>query len=84
VLFYALNAIGLLWWRHRQKGVGAATAPRRRWIAALFLAGMLWLLVTITVRGSAEIVAALLLMALGFPVFAYLRHRGLPASAAPR
>lgn len=84
VLFYALNAIGLLWWRHRQKSVGVATAPRRRWIAALFLAGMLWLLVTITMRGSAEIVAALLLMALGFPVFAYLRHRRLPASVAPR
>lgn len=84
VLFYALNAIGLLWWRYRQKGLGAATTPGRRWIAALFLAGMLWLLITTTMRGSAEIVAALLLVALGFPVFAFLRHRRLSASAAPR
>jgi APA family basic amino acid/polyamine antiporter len=76
VLFYALNAMGLLWWRHRQRGM-VASAPGRRWIAALFLAGMLWLLVTITMRGSFEIVAALLLMALGFPVFAYMRHRRL-------
>jgi len=76
VLFYALNAMGLLWWRHRQRGM-VASAPGRRWIAALFLAGMLWLLVTITMRGSVEIVAALLLMALGFPVFAYMRHRRL-------
>jgi len=76
VLFYALNAMGLLWRQYRDRGGNGANVPRRRtWIALVFLAGMFWLLVTLVIRGSIEIVAALALMALGLPVFAIMRHR---------
>ena len=75
VLFYALNAVGLLWWRRREPEHGKHVHPRGRWIPVAFLAGMLWLLITLIVRGSVEILAALALMGAGLPVFAYMRYR---------
>jgi len=76
VLFYALNAAGLLWWQFRDRGgMSAAVSLSGRWIALAFLVGMLWLLVTLVIRGSVEIVAALALMALGLPVFVIMRQR---------
>jgi basic amino acid/polyamine antiporter, APA family len=73
LLFYALNAFGLLWWRRDQ--VRRDRPARRRWVAVLFLAGTLWLLVTLVARGSVEILAALALLSVGVPVFALMRHR---------
>lgn len=75
VLFYALNAIGLLWWRRREPKHDQHVSRLGRWIPVVFLAGMLWLLVTLIVRGSVEVLAALALMAAGLPVFAYIRYR---------
>jgi amino acid transporter len=75
VLFYALNAVGLLWWRRREPKRGGPAQRRGGWIPVVFLAGMLWLLVTLIVRGSFEILAALALMGAGLPVFAYMRYR---------
>jgi amino acid transporter len=75
VLFYALNAVGLLWWRRREPKRGGPAQGRGGWIPVAFLAGMLWLLVTLIVRGSFEILAALALMGAGLPVFAYMRYR---------
>lgn len=75
LLFYALNAIGLLRWRNREPEHDEQAIRRRRWIPVAFLAGILWLFVTLIVRGSVEIGAALGLMGLGLPVFAYMRYR---------
>jgi len=75
VLFYALNAAGLLWWQYREpRGYGQILGGFR-WIPLLFLVGMLWLFITLIMRGSIEIVTALVLMAAGLPVFGYLRYR---------
>jgi amino acid transporter len=75
VMFYVLNAVGLLWWRRREPERGGPVQRRARWIPVAFFAGMLWLLVTLIVRGSVEILAALALMGAGLPVFVYMRHR---------
>ena len=83
VLFYALNAAGLLWWR-RVGPERSQHVHRGRWIPAAFLAGMLWLSVTLVVRGSVEILGALALMGAGLPVFAYMRHRRAAVGAETR
>jgi basic amino acid/polyamine antiporter, APA family len=81
ILFYALNAAGLVWWRRRDsKGDGYAQR-RRRWIPIVFLAGMIWLIVTLIVRGNVEILAALAVIGAGLPVFAYMRYRRATASS---
>jgi len=41
----------------------------------VYLVGTLWLLGTVVVRGSVEVLAALALMAAGVPAFLYLRSR---------
>jgi amino acid transporter len=74
VLFYVLNALGLLWWRHHEKSNNRANTLTAKWIPVLFLGGMLWLLIVLIAHGSVEIMAALLLMALGLPVYAVLRY----------
>jgi APA family basic amino acid/polyamine antiporter len=74
ILFFALNTVGFLWWRRRDPEAGRFHW-RRTWIPVVFLAGMLWLIVTLVARGSVEIVAALVLMAAGLPVYAYMRDR---------
>ena len=82
ILFYALNAAGLVWWRRRDpKGDGYAQR-RRKWIPVAFLGGMLWLIVTLIVRGNVEIVAALAIIGAGVLVFAYARYRRAAASNA--
>jgi basic amino acid/polyamine antiporter, APA family len=74
ILFFALNTVGLLWWRRRDPAAGSFQW-RRTWIPLVFLAGMLWLIVILVARGSIEIVAALALMGAGLPVFGYMRYR---------
>ena len=75
ILFYILNAVGLLRWRDRGKNREGHVPRLRQWIPVAFLVVMLWLLVTLILRGSAEIVATLALMAAGLPVFLYMRYR---------
>jgi hypothetical protein len=82
LLFYALNAIVLLRWRNREPEGDEEAERRRRWIPVAFLAGILWLFVTLIVRGSVEIGAALALMGLGLPVFAYMRYRRAATATA--
>src|SRR5258708_21400240 len=74
ILFFALNTVGLLWSRRRDPEAGSFQW-RRTWIPLVFLAGMLWLIVTLVARGSVEILPALALMGAGLPVFAYMRSR---------
>jgi APA family basic amino acid/polyamine antiporter len=75
ILFFALNAAGLLLWRHREPAPAAPASRRPRWVAWVFLAGTLWLISALVTRGNVEIIAALALMGAGLPVFAYMRHR---------
>jgi len=71
ILFFALNAWGLIRWpAGRSTGV-------RRWIPRVFLAGSAWLLVTVIARGSVEIGWALVLIAIGVPVYWAIRMRPL-------
>ena len=74
LLFYALTTIGFLWSRR--------ATPRSEWdlrlgrivmVAALFLFGALWLIVTSVLRGTAEVMLATGLVAMGMPVFVALR-----------
>jgi len=82
ILFFALNAAGLLLWRHRHPTQGNDVSRWRRWVPAVFLAGMLWLIIEILAGGSVEVVAALALISLGLPVFAYLRYHRQQAQRA--
>jgi len=75
LLFYALNAFGLLWWGRAEREPDTGGRPGPRWIAVLYLLGSLWLLGTVVVRGSVEVLAALALMAAGLPAFVYMRFR---------
>lgn len=84
LFFYALNAAGLLWWRRREPQIDGRGQRRQTWIPVLFLAGMLWLIVTLIARGSLEIVAALALMGVGLPVFGYMRYRRAAAASTAR
>ena len=76
LLFYALNAFGLLRLLHRSP-IDPGDTPRSRTMAipALFLAGALWLLVTLVLRGMAEITTAIALMGLGIPAYFVMRLR---------
>jgi amino acid transporter len=71
LLFFALNAWGLIQWP-----VGKETSIRSgigRCIPWIFLAGSVWLLVTVVARGSVEIVWALVLIGAGVPVYLGIR-----------
>jgi APA family basic amino acid/polyamine antiporter len=74
LVFYALTTIGFLW--------SCRVTPRCEWglrlgqivvVAALFLLGALWLIVTSVLRGTAEVMLATGLVAMGMPVFVALR-----------
>jgi APA family basic amino acid/polyamine antiporter len=75
LLFYALNAFGLIWWRLRDPQAAGRASGIRRWLPPVFLAGTLWLLYALMLRGSLEISAALVLMACGLPVYLLMRRR---------
>jgi len=47
----------------------------------VFLAGMLWLIVETVARGSVEVIAALVLIGAGLPVFAWMRYRRKQATS---
>jgi APA family basic amino acid/polyamine antiporter len=82
ILFYALNAAGLLWWRRRDLKSDGFPRRHRRWVPVLFLGGTLWLIATLIVRGNVEILAALAVIGAGLPVFAYMRYRRDYSSSA--
>ena len=75
ILFFALNAFGLLLWRRRNAAQRNPVTAWRRWMPYVFLAGMLWLIVETVSRGSVEMIAALVLIGAGLPVFAWMRYR---------
>jgi APA family basic amino acid/polyamine antiporter len=75
VLFYALNAFGLLWWRRRESERRSQRIGSRAWIPAVFCAGMVALVIALVVRGNVEIIAAIALLIIGLPVYALMRGR---------
>jgi APA family basic amino acid/polyamine antiporter len=76
LLFYALNVVGLLRWRHRNAATRHDPVARvPTWVPLLFLAAVLCLLVTLIARGTVETLAALALTGIGLPVYAVIRHR---------
>ena len=72
LLFYALNAFGLLYARKRLPArPGHAGLPL--WIPLAFLLGTTAVLVTVVASGLREIVVALTVLAVGIPVYIGLR-----------
>ena len=74
LLFYALNALGYLFAGNRLPALDG----RRRlplWIPAAFMITSAALVAAVIARGTTEILAALLLMALGVPAFLIFRLR---------
>jgi basic amino acid/polyamine antiporter, APA family len=72
LLFFALNAWGLIRWG---SGNGRSSKFKlRRSIPWIFLAGSVWLLVTVIAGGSVEIVWALAVVAAGVPVYLGIRR----------
>ncbi len=84
ILFFALNAAGLLIWRHRNVTQRRPVSHWRLWVPRVFLAGMLLLIFELVTRSSLEIVAALALISVGLPVFVYMRNRRNPATSVKR
>ena|SRR5487761_321464 len=82
ILFYALNAAGLVWWRHRDPKGDGFPRRHRRWVPLAFLGGTLWLIATLIVRGNVEILVALAVIGAGVPVSVYMRYRRVSASKA--
>ena len=82
--FYALTAAGLIRWRarHPRREKVAFTTPRG--VAELFLLATIILLIALLAGGRVEVLAALALMAAGFPVYAaILAARHFSARAHP-
>jgi ABC-type branched-subunit amino acid transport system permease subunit len=74
LLFYALNAFGLLYAGKRLPArAGHSGVPL--WIPLAFLLGTTAILVTVVARGLREIIVALTILALGIPVYIGLRWR---------
>jgi basic amino acid/polyamine antiporter, APA family len=67
LLFFALNAWGLIRWPSGRQP--PADRGIRRCIPWAFVAGSVWLLVTLIAHGSVEIIWALVLIAAGVPVY---------------
>lgn len=47
----------------------------RAWIPAVFCAGMVMLVMALVARGNVEIIAAIALLVMGLPVYAFMRGR---------
>jgi basic amino acid/polyamine antiporter, APA family len=75
LLFYPLNALGLIWWRRTLGGNVPDAFKAPRGVPQLFLLASVVLLVVLVVRGSVEVLAALALIGLGVPVYASIRAR---------
>jgi APA family basic amino acid/polyamine antiporter len=77
LLFYPVNALGLLLWRRRTPQSNHPTSFKApRGVPELFLLAAVALLIVLVVRASVEVVAALALMGLAVPVYALIRaHR---------
>jgi APA family basic amino acid/polyamine antiporter len=76
LLFYALSAFGLLWWRRgatMRDDSAFFHAPRG--VPQLFLLGSVALLIALIAGRSAEVVAAIAVLGLGVPVYALIRRR---------
>lgn len=71
ILFFALNAWGLIRWSSGKETSAGRRIPRC--IPWVFLVGSVWLLVTVIARGSVEIVWALVLIGAGVPVYLGIR-----------
>ena len=85
LLFYPFSAIGLILWRRRAPTTGNPTlfkAPRG--IPELFLLGAIILLTVLVIRASVEVLAALVLMAIGLVAYAAIRARQGYSSAFRR
>jgi len=72
ILFFALNAWGLIRWPGGKDQ--SIRRGARRYIPWIFLVGSVWLLVTVIARGSVEIVWALVLISAGVPVYFAIRN----------
>jgi len=82
--FYALTAAGLIRWRYRNPHRERANFTTPPGVAELFLVATLVLLIALTAGGRVEVLAALALMAAGFPVYAaILAVRHLAGRAQP-
>ena len=74
LLFYALNAFGLLYARKRlPPRAGNSALPL--WIPVAFLLGTTAILVIVVASGLREIIVALIVLAVGIPVYIGLRWR---------
>jgi APA family basic amino acid/polyamine antiporter len=86
LLFFGLNALGFLRWRYFGPARPARPAQGRQLPAVIplaFLFGILYLIVTLILRGSVEVIAALALLAMGVPVFLLTRFFRGPKASSP-
>ena len=74
LLFYALNAFGLLY-AGKRLPARAGDSRLRPWIPLVFLLGTTAILVTVAASGLREIFVALIVLAAGIPVYIGLRWR---------
>ena len=71
LLFFALNAWGVIRWSSDKEPASGRVI--RRGIPWVFLAGSVWLLVTVIAAGSVEIIWALAVVAAGVPLYLGIR-----------
>jgi hypothetical protein len=83
-----MAAAGLIRWRYRHATQERPAFATPRGVAELFLVATVLLLVALVAEGRVEVLAALALMAAGFPVYAAIlamRHRaGRAQPATPK
>ena len=76
VVFFALNAFGLLYWRSAASQHGVPFRSWRGWLVpTLFLGGAAYLLLTLIIRANAEIIGAVAVIGAGVPVYFVIRWR---------
>lgn len=74
LIFYALNSFGLLYARKRlPTPVGHRMLPL--WIPIIFLLATTAILLSVAVTGPREIIVAMIVLALGIPIYMGLRWR---------
>lgn len=74
LLFFAVNAYGLLYLQHAKRSVGVDRPSRRASVVpTLFLCAATVLLLTLIARGTVEILAAVGVIGIGVPVFYAIR-----------